>query len=342
MSQCRVLVVGDPHVVPEELDDCSNLIGLILKVCRSEEIHEIWWMGDQHHTHSILRLEVLHWWRNAFKALKNEGINSICLIGNHDQAFPGSPIHSMLAYEGLPGVKFIDKPTEYRGVLFVPYIHDQAEFLGAVNRFSHVVENDREDTKVIVGPKTLVCHQTFDGSTYENGFPATDGFDPNLVSQELIISGHIHTGQEYGKVWYVGAPRWRSLSDANVERAIWVLDFDNGQLTNRKPYSTGDVCRQIRHVEDTASKPIQLPLDPAHQWRIDIKGSPDWCRQRKTQLQAAGARIRTFPTQVSLAGKVRESEGVENAFKSYLKVFQSKYGTSTDVLATMAKERLHV
>lgn len=335
----RALVIGDMHVTPEELDDCNRVIELAIDVCYKENLKEVWFTGDQHHTHSILRLEVLHWWKTAFKALYNAGLKAVLLVGNHDQSAPGSHINAMMAYEGTQGVKIIDRPQMHGGVLMVPYIHEQADFTKAVKDYLQggaVADFD------IPPPRTILCHQTFDGSTYENGFLASDGFDPNLLPVELVISGHIHTGQEFGKVWYVGAPRWRSLSDANTDRAVWVLEFENGRLQNRKPYSTGEVCRQIRHVDDTPDNPVPLPLDLRHQWRIDIKGPADWCQARKKELHAAGARVRTFPTQTSLKGRVRESEGIDKAFRTFVGAYQSKHGTARETLEVMAKERLSV
>lgn len=333
----KVLIVGDMHVVPEELTDCSALVQHILTVCRTEDVTEVWFTGDQHHTHAVLRLEAMHWWRVAFKALRAEGISSVCLVGNHDQASPGSPMHAMMAYEGLQGVAIIDKPTVRHGVLLVPYMHAEEEFVVAC-RAASLQGGPGEPPET----QTVFCHQTFDGSTFENGFLASDGFNPNLVPQELLISGHIHSGQEFGKVWYVGAPRWRSLSDANVERAVWVVEFEDGKVKDRRPYSTGDVCRQILHREDTPEKPVQLPLDARHQWRVDVRGPIDWCQQRKKELVAAGARIRTFPTQVRSQGRVRESEGIATAFRGFLGSYQAKFGTSREVLEQMAKERLSV
>jgi DNA repair exonuclease SbcCD nuclease subunit len=339
----KVLAIGDMHAVPEELDDCNAVIGLALKVCRTEEIQEVWFLGDQHHTHAVLRLEVMHWWRTAFKALHSEGIRSVCLVGNHDQASPGSSVHAMMAYDGYlgTGVRFVDQPTVHRDVLMLPYYHDEETFQEACRAATQVID-DKYEGEVLVGPRTVVCHQTFNGANYENGFLASDGFDPAQPPQELIISGHIHTGQEFGRVWYLGSPRWRSLSDANVDRAIWVLEFENGRLIDRRPYSTGDVCRQIRHLVDSPESPVQLPLDPKHQWRIDIQGPADWCQARKLALKAAGARIRAFPDQIKAAGRVRESAGIESAFRAYLDLYQAKYGTAREALEAMAKERLGV
>lgn len=340
----RALLVGDMHAVPEELDDCNKVIQLILELALADDrLRDVWFLGDQHHTHAVMRLEVLHWWRTAFKALTQQGLRVTCLVGNHDQASPGSNIHAMAAYGGS-GVTVVDKPTVVSGVLLLPYYHNQDEFLAACREYSMReppppgwIRTDPDPVR----SRTVVCHQTFDGSTYENGFPASDGFDPNLVPQELIISGHIHTAQEYGKVWYPGAPRWRSLNDANVERAVWKVEFEkNGQLVDRLPFGTGAVCRRIFHMDDTPEKPVELPLNPQHQWRIDIKGPPAWCQERKGLLQAAGARIRTFPTRTGAANRVRESEGVDRAFKKFLEHYQPKHGTSIEVLSGLVKERL--
>lgn len=329
MNNKKVLIVGDLHATPEELGDCSLLVEQLKSICQNQNITDIWWTGDQHHTHSVLRVEVLHWFKAVFKGLRDLGIRSTCLVGNHDQAAPGSAAHSMVAYQHDPGVCVVDAPKVLLpGVLAVPYFHTQEEFLKATAPFAEKVE-------------TLFCHQTFDGSTYENGFLASDGFDAYKAPGSQIISGHIHTGQEFGKVWYVGSPRWRTLSDANTPRNVWVVEFNSrGTLAARTPFAT--VCRQIQHREDLESSPVQLPLDRAHQWRIDIKGSPEWCQRRKTELAAAGALVRTFPDQVSTAGRVRESEGISKAFQKYLGMYQPKNGTSPEVLQQMARERLSV
>ena len=336
----RAIIVGDIHVVPNELDDCNALLEHIISVARSQNCFELWLSGDQHHTHSVVQLEVMNWWKYAFKRLRSEGIKTVALVGNHDQHSPGSLMHSMMAYEGTQGLCIVDKPTVRNGVLMLPYYHTEAEFVTAcVDYYKGVDGYGNRYTAT----ETVFCHQTFDGSMYENGFLASDGFRANLIPQKQIISGHIHTGQEFDKVWYVGSPRWRSLSDANVERAVWLVEFDaRGVILNRQAYSTGDVCRQIKHVVDTEKNPVELPLDLKHQWRVDVKGSPEWCKSRKTELAAAGARVRTFPTQTSISGKVRESEGVSKALQTFLGLYQPKNGTSTEVLEKMVKERLGI
>jgi hypothetical protein len=190
--------------------------------------------------------------------------------------------------------------------------------------------------------RTLICHQTFAGARYENGFYTEDGVDPALLPQGLVLSGHIHSPQTFGKVTYLGAPRWRTLSDADVERAIWLLEFDDrGQLVSKTPFSTGEVCRQIKYRLDTPQDPVPLPLDQRHDWRIDVRGPAAWVEVRKAQLAVAGVKLRTFKTDVALP-KVKESEGVGHAFRKYLQGYSPKHGTDLDRLEEMARERLNV
>jgi hypothetical protein len=326
----RALIVGDMHVVPEELGDCSAVLALILETCLSEGVSEVIFLGDQHHTHSIVNVEVMHWWRVAFHALRAEGIKSTCLVGNHDQVSPGSNVHALLAYKDLPHVQVIDAPLLRQGILFIPYVHDEAEF-------QSICEKHQDHHR---GANTVICHATFNGANYENGFLASDGFNPGIIPQELVISGHIHSPQEFSKVWYPGAPRWRTLADANVDRSVWLVEFDErGRLKSRTPFDTGTVCRQIRHLVDSPSDPVSLPLDTRHSWRIDIRGPADWCQARKVELSAAGARVRTFPDQVQVLGRVRESDGIDQAFAKYVGLFKAPNGTAAEALTAMAKER---
>lgn len=324
----RILHVGDVHAVESELADCSALTDYILKVALEKEVDYVLFEGDQYHNHSLVHLEVMRFWKSTFKMLRDNGLKVLALVGNHDMTGrEGSSANAMMAH--TEHVKVIEKPTVVDNVLLLPYFSDHAAFVQACVDHSDWCP-------------TVVCHQTFQGSTYENGFYASDGIEPNLVPQENIISGHIHTPQTFGKVFYTGAPRWRTLSDANVERAIWVIEYSGGSVVSTTPYSTGEVCRQIRHLVDTPESPIPSSLDPKHQYRVDIRGPAEYVEARKKELAGPGIRIRTFPTQTSSLNQVRESEGVEKAFAGYLAKFEGKFGTPRETLESLAKERLGV
>jgi calcineurin-like phosphoesterase family protein len=311
------LYVGDPHVVPEELDDCEALMCFVKKIEDEVRPDSTCILGDLHNNHNVIRAEVLAFWRRWARGRR-------LIVGNHDYAGEGLSIHALMAYEDIATV--VDRPTMDRGVLYLPYYSDRAKFVADCN----------------AQPSTfLVCHQTFDGSRYENGMYAPDGLDAGLLPQKEILSGHIHTPQTFGKVTYIGAPRWRSLSDANTDRAVWLYTFDDeGNAVEKISFDTSVVCRQIRHVIDTPDDPFdQTAIDPRHDWRIDVKGPEDYVQARKELLSPLGVKLRTFKTDRKAAA-VRESEGIATAFRGFLNTFTPKHGTPTDLLGQMAAQRL--
>lgn len=318
----KFLYIGDPHVTVDELPDCQNLLGLIEQTATAHEVDAIVFLGDQYHSHAIVHLDVMEFWHRAFDILTKD-CEVICLVGNHDR--PGgeeSTAHAMLAHRNVYAVA--DQPLYKYGINFVPWCRTEKEFLEKAER----------------NPGgTLVCHQTFQGAYFENGFYAPEGFNSNLI-KKAVISGHIHSPQSFGNVWYPGAPRWRTLSDANTDRAIWVVEHDkDGNIISKTPIDTGNHCRQIRHAADTPENQVSLPLDPKHDWRIDIEGPADYISQRKSALSGPGVRIRTFETQ-SQAPKVKESEGIGKAFESYIDNFVPRNGTDPGILRVMVSERI--
>lgn len=326
----KSLLVGDTHATPEELDDCTHLMDLVETTADENAVDEVCFMGDQHHTHAIIRAEVMAFYRKRFKTWQSKPWKRKALVGNHDYAGEGHPVHAMMIYEDI--IHVIDAPVLEAGRLYVPYYSDHESFLHDVN--------DR-------GGKTLICHQTFSGSRYENGFFASDGINPDLVPQKEIVSGHIHSPQDFGKVTYIGAPRWRSLNDANIDRGIWVYDFaDDGTVTSKTRFLTNGVCKKIHYVDDQEGNgfsfaDIDFESDPDGDWRVDITGSTAHVEAEKKLWAGRGARVRTFYTDRAVA-KIKESEGIGTAFKTYLSSYTPKHSTSVDQLAAMARDRLHV
>ena len=322
----RYLFVGDIHAVPEELTDCQKLRELVEFIVFAEQVDVVVLLGDSYHTHNVIRAEVMAFYRQWFKEFKAKFTTKIvALVGNHDYAGEGHPVHAMMIHEDQ--IKVVDKPCQLGGVLFMPYYSDREKFVTDANSFP--------------GTKTLVCHQTFFGSRYENGFLAEDGIEVDRIPQDTVLVGHIHTPQSFGKVTYIGAPRWRSLSDANTERAVWIYDIDAaGNVTGKTPFDTGEYCRQIKYVLITPDDLFQDDdMDPRFDWRVDIRGPSLFVAVQRKLWSRNGNKVRSFITDKP-AALVRESEGIGNAFRRYLKGYVPKGGTSLEVLEEMAKERL--
>lgn len=315
----KVLYVGDPHAKPDCLDEMAKLVEFIWTVAEANVVDYIVFLGDQFHTHSIIHLSVLNFWRHAFERL-SKGPKVLALVGNHDISGKiGDYANAMMLYNPNH-VKVINLPIKIQGILFVPYQHSRDDFV-------EICRSGETDT--------VVCHQTFDGSKYENGFPAKDGVDPNLIPQKWVISGHIHTPQTIGKIWYPGAPRWQTISDANVQRAIWVVDHDTGDM---KPFGTEKACRPIYALVDRPEEPVVLP-DVEASIVVDVYGSSEHVKTRSAELEKLGVRVRPFPTLLK-APKVKESDGLPLSFTKFIFDYVPKHGTDKNKILELARKRI--
>lgn len=322
-----LLLVGDPHATVEEIPDCNRLITCVIDALRKKPAHGVVFLGDLHHNHALVRIEVMEFWRGAFKKIKTEfpELRIFALVGNHDRSHDYSvKANALQSYD----IEVIEKPTEIvNGVVLAPWYPDPETFLKTMEGRTG---------------KTLICHQTFDGSKYENGFYASDGVKPGAVQFETIFSGHIHTPQQFANVWYIGAPRWRIASDANIPRFLWSVDFDGwGAVAGKQLFATDDYCRPLWHLVDKEEDQLVVKNGGKGILRVDVHGSAAWVDARKAEWEAVGARVATFPI-VARSSVVKESEGIPTALSKFVDGWVPKFGTPIEQLKQMVAERINV
>ncbi len=334
------LVVGDPHATPEELDDCEALLQLVAETAESRKVDMVTFMGDQHHTHDAVSTRVIEFWARWFKKLPD----TTALVGNHDMVSPTEQYpHAMIAY---PYVRVIDAGRlvlggdgEWRsGFAAMPYFPDPAAFVIEARRL-HAEHGDFP----------LYCHQTFAGATFENGWKPEGAIDAAALPQKHIISGHIHSPQAVsGKVFYVGAPRWRTRADAGVKRALALFEHSNTGTKLRERIDTGSVCSRIHCLRDTPDTPVDLDsLFTATDLKkdrifVDVYGPITYTRPREAELKARwGVRTRGFPDREHKA-IVSESEGIERGFARFGAAFRPPHGTDNSSLVSEAGRRLGI
>lgn len=334
----KALVIGDPHIRVEDLEEGANLINLIAENVRTLKPDLIVFMGDLFHNFDLVNVEVATFWKRALLEIRlAAGPAKIRIIlGNHDGPHDPKPgVHALTYLQDMLGVEVVDQPKVFTDkgamMLFIPFMRDNAEF----------VKTCREAQVGISGAATTIyCHQEFAGAAYDNGQLIKEGVDPALVPQTTIISGHIHTGQEFGKVWYVGSPRWMTASDANKDRFLWLIEHDTaGDVVARTPIPTDPWCQRLVHVTDTEAKP-ENPEGMKPEWKVvvDIRGTEAWIEQRKP-LWAGRARIRTF-REGERKIEVRESDGIDVALERYFTRYKPTFGTDKDFLHRMMLDRL--
>lgn len=319
----KILFVGDAHVTADELEDSQRLIDYVISVANQTGPDEICFLGDQHHNHSLLRVEVLHFWRDAIAKLPG---SITMLVGNHDRPHDRNyPNHGLVAYSSRT-CRVIDckmATLSPDSVVYVPWMPND-EF----------VESMRE-----MSGNLLVCHQTFNGAKYDNGMYAPDGVDVSVVANfKKVISGHIHKPQSFANIEYVGSPRWRTLSDANQKRHLMLYNSETG---NTQYFPMEGTCEAI-YVHDDVEGVDQAPLRLMQPYRlfVNVRGSQEYIDRRLLHW-TKNANVATFPTRTAKY-EVRESMGVNAALAKHLEHFVPPNGTDLTLLHKMIAERIHV
>ena len=283
----KILRIGDPHVQISNLKDSEKLIDFIIKTAKERNIKTIEFLGDLFHTHAILRIEVIDFWRKAFLKISTNYLECRVLVGNHDQ--PGSKEKEQemnaldMFKEGDSARYIINRPMIIKGIAYIPYMSSEEAFLEA--------QHDLYEE----GSACLVAHQTFTGAQYENGFFSEEGIDPAEVCQDQIISGHIHKSQQVGKCFYPGTPKYDTMADANQDKGIWIFTHDDtGKYTDKEFISTADIVTPITSY--LVKEGDELPeLNPNARNYVVLEGKSAWITKTK-KIYGDTAHIKVKPT----------------------------------------------
>jgi DNA repair exonuclease SbcCD nuclease subunit len=269
----RFLFVGDPHARVSNLQEMEKLVDFLANMPERDRFDFVLLAGDLFNDHAVVRLEVAQFWRSALTRLSSSYRETVVLVGNHDMA--GSrqmekgtnALH--LVTKEINNLELVDRPTGALGTFAaIPYTSNEEEFVAAANELYKDGFTD-----------LLVCHQTFNGAMYDNGFYAPGGFDASRVPQRRIISGHIHTSQEFGKVWYPGTPRWENRNDANLDKGVWDVEI-SGEEMKRTLISTKGAVTPI--VELVIKEGEPLPATPSGvKLYVELVGSSEWIKKTK-------------------------------------------------------------
>lgn len=322
-----ILIVGDVHVVSSELGDCQALMSLIVEAASRPDVERVLFLGDQHNNHNVLDSRCVAFWAEAIERIGiGTPANRRCqfLVGNHDFVTPTiMHPHSMVAHKGVADV--IDSPVtdpQY-GYAAMPYYPDPVKF----------IEDAVMLKKACPTVDRLFCHQTFVGAD-EGKFYAKDAVEPSAIPFGTIISGHIHKPMKFGKVLYVGAPRWRTLTDAEVAKRYIYLMKPSGKISL---IPTATHCIRIYRYEDSESAPVNIELTLEQlklaDIRVTINGTNEYISARTLELKARfpGVKCRGVLTRTRLS-KASESDGIEVAFTKFLDNFVAPNSTPKDLL----------
>ena len=317
------LFVGDVHATPSSLSDCEKLFDLIIQTVKEDKtIKKVVFLGDLHHTHAIVRLEVVDFYLKQFKRLSEipgvSKFNVILLTGNHDRGNnAGSDASVLSIYEQLTTV--ITNPVVLGGVGYMPYIHNPDDFVKKTNSLN---------------VDTVICHQSFVGAKFENNFPVADGVDINQIAASKILSGHIHMFQSIGnnvgkKVLYPGTPRHMIKSDVNQEKNIFIIDMDTLDITRKVSTSICSVFHEFEITEQQLFPDlsnVDLSKDRVY---LKVTGSKKFVDEKIKEFNGKGFLISTYIEEQEDI-QIKESEGLNHSLKKY--IIGKEWLVNSDVL----------
>lgn len=207
-QRMKMMFVGDPHLKISRFDLACQFLDWVTKLALQHRPDLVVNLGDTFDNHAVLRSEVMEEFKKHVQNITSSGITYYYVLGNHDMYKPtDSKYHALQPFKsGYDGLVIVDTPIELDDVTFVPFIPDARNF--------------PKQTKRI-----CVAHQTFVGADY--GFTRPEeGVDAETVSAEVIISGHIHMRQMFGKVIYPGTPYPQSVNDINQSKGVMFFDTE--------------------------------------------------------------------------------------------------------------------
>lgn len=299
-----MLYLGDPHVQISNLDESDLLMDFIVDVSIKHTPDMIVILGDLFHTFSLVRTEILDFWKAWLDTL-SESQKLIVMVGNHDLANSGNDAYKSHALNSFhlmrkKNLSIIDNAQVHGVFGFVPYMHDQEKFLEIANGLK------------AYGAKILVIHQDINGSQYESGYYAPNGIDPEKLDFPLVIGGHIHKRQRFGKVILPGTARWMISSDANEPKGLWLVNHDDntGLIISEEFIDTSSVCSPIYSIIYKEGDPE--PIIPSKaRVALELIGSSAWVTKEKQKFKGK-ASIKAKFTDIKKFENRKAGNGLED------------------------------
>lgn len=238
------LFIGDIHSSVSSLEDVGEIFNLIDETLEKDQsIELVCFVGDIFHTHAIIRQEPAFYVKRQFERLTQKyrnterNIHWVVLAGNHDYSTPSANVPDNAVRLVLGDIVTVVDGSDQNYIKIGPYAF--VPFMGKNDEFVSLCHFGSPND-------ILVCHQTFDGSKFENNHTAPGGVSQNSIPQKYVIAGHIHMTQvlknEHNTIFYIGTPRALRTDEVNQSKYIWKFDPSNCSSTAIK---TDDRVKQF-------------------------------------------------------------------------------------------------
>jgi len=159
-----------------------------------------------------------------FNPLKERGLTTHVIIGNHDTPFRNS--NSLNAPQLLLTLGYdfnvYSGPTEVEiegnKLCFVPWINDE-------NRTESIDLIEKTESKYLLG------HLEISGFQMQKGVTQKEGLSRSIFDKfTYTLSGHFHHRSTEGRIYYLGSPYEMTWADFENKKGFHILDFDTNNL----------------------------------------------------------------------------------------------------------------
>jgi len=252
----KLLISGDPHLQMSRFTAAKKFLTWVDQVVEEQKPDIFINLGDTFHDHGVLRSEILSEFSSHVKRVCKK-VPYFYILGNHDFFTPkDSTYHALQAFKGAyANFTVVDSVLHQKdiGISFVPFQPDHSTF----------------PTNTL---PICIAHQTFAGCDF-GGYKPDDGIDPDKISADIIISGHIHLKQSFGKVLYPGSPYSQSMRDIGQIKGLCIFDTESfkTQFIPTPLPSWHSIEVPVSDIESTI-KTISCSINDKDNWVVVFTG----------------------------------------------------------------------
>jgi len=249
------------------------------------------------------------------------------LVGNHDMVNQGNDNDTrnalaVLARQEQSGLNIIQAPVAFGNFGFIPYFHSKQKFVEEANKLTEQ------------GAKVIIAHAEFNGGKFETGMYIPDGIAPDDIKADLVISGHIHSRQRFGKITYPGTARWLTSSDKNHEKGLWLAEFnDESKLVSEEFLDTSHVCTPIYGFiyKEGEAEPV---IPAGSRSSVELIGSSEWVSKQKARFKG----LASISSKITDKSKPANRKTGNNLEHFVSKVFEPVSGIKKERMIEFMKE----
>jgi DNA repair exonuclease SbcCD nuclease subunit len=307
----KILFIGDPHLRMTHFEQAVKFLRWVEEVTRQCRPDVVCNLGDTFHNHAVLRSELIKEFKDHV-----EEVVKVCdywyVIGNHDQYKPKDNKYHALQGFDIPKLTVFDKVTKLpqHNITVVPYVQEFKDFpLDATG--------------------LLITHNTFIGADY--GFKREDcGINADKSNADLIISGHIHKRQQFGKVVYPGTPYAHNATDVDQTKGLLLFDTSTyKQEFIESPFPKWksleyEICSTLDIT--TLHGLLVQELDSENKWILKVTGPKAelsaYFKSKKyfKLIEGKNVIVKTNPTDSEKANRVQiQSTSANDIISEYIK-----------------------